>query len=283
MVCQNLFCVPVGFRTTHRTYCGIPKNSPPEPDKIGGETPPEHLSSLVLKKSLVKRGVIVGLDPGVMPNAGVNGEPHVAATGPQGVNHPLAHFQLDSVVFRTVKGPDRNVFELTGKLREATATNGGDGCEQLRVSRLLLSSCPLIFIRLYQHFCRDAKPCVEPPYHVYRKRSFSAQYFRNTTTAANVRLQVTTRQATTFHVIPDGFDRVRQWDGVVLIFVSFNQRGQYFQPVTFGRIGRGVKKAFYFFQSGLIVHLGFDGPNVHSRKLLSNRGNDGSLLACALY
>jgi len=55
MVCQNLFYVPVGFRNkprgvaigeggvdqgdaTHRTYCGIPKNSPPEPDKASGET-----------------------------------------------------------------------------------------------------------------------------------------------------------------------------------------------------------------------------------------------------
>ena len=57
----------------------------------------------------------------------------------------------------------------------------------------------------------------------------------------------------------------------MLILVSFNQGCQYFQAITFGRIGRGVKKAFYFFQSGLIVRLGFDGPDVHSKNLLSNR------------
>ena len=90
---------------------------------------PQHLLSPVLKKPLVKRGVVVGLRPGVMPNAGVNGEAHVAAAGPQCVNHPLACCEFDHVVFCTVKGPDRDALELKGKLGEATTTNRCDRCE----------------------------------------------------------------------------------------------------------------------------------------------------------
>jgi hypothetical protein len=102
------------------------KNSPPEPDQAGGECLPEYRLSPVLQKPLVELRVVVGLGPGIMPNAGVNGEPHVAAAGPQGVHHPLAHFELDNVVFCTVKGPDRDVLELTGEFRETTATGDVD-------------------------------------------------------------------------------------------------------------------------------------------------------------
>jgi hypothetical protein len=60
----------------------------------------------------------------------------------------------------------------------------------------------------------------------------------------------------------------------VRIFVSFNQCGQYPQPVTFGRIGRGVNKAFLFLQSGLVVGFGLDGPDAHDGNLPSNRGDE---------
>jgi hypothetical protein len=44
--------------------------------------------SRVLQEPLVKLRVVVGLRPRVVPNAGVDGEAHVAGAGPQGVNHP---------------------------------------------------------------------------------------------------------------------------------------------------------------------------------------------------
>ena len=100
-----------------------------------GRRLPEHLLSRVLKKPLVKLRVVVGLGPGVVPNTRVNSEPHVAAAAAQCINHLLAHFELDHVIFRTVKGPHGNVLELRGEVRETAATNGGDGGEQLRVSR----------------------------------------------------------------------------------------------------------------------------------------------------
>ena len=51
----------------------------------------------------------------------------------------------------------------------------------------------------------------------------------------------------------------------MLVFVGFYKRYQYFQSVPFGRIGLSVKKAVYLFQCSLIVLIGFNGFNIHTK------------------
>jgi len=105
--------------------------------------------------------------------------------------------------------------------------------------------------------------------HLQRQWAFPVEHFRHSCTASQVGFQLTAAEPATFHVILDRFDRVWGGNAVVLLLVSFHERGEHLKTVSLGRMGSRVKEAVDFGQRGLILHFCVDRPDVHSDVLFT--------------
>jgi hypothetical protein len=61
-------------------------------------------------------------------------------------------------------------------------------------------------VRLEENLCPNPEPGMETTDHLQGQWAFLVEHFRHPCTAAQVGLQITAAEATTFHIVFDGFD-----------------------------------------------------------------------------